>query len=156
MLEVSGDAKPREIATAKYEFVEEPLPEMAAPEPKAPEKEIAFTATGKNRIFGRIQTSMKIVSYDDSSITCEIPGVAGTIRWTRVDPDRYFIILVARQNEFYDNSGSAFPMVIKLAGGVPENRRCRYLFRPWESRFWHGSSSRPIKTISEKRVGMRK
>jgi len=62
---------------------------------------------------------MKIVSYDDSSITCEIPGSAGTVRWTRVDPDRYFIILVARQNEFYDNSGSAFPLVVKLAGGVP-------------------------------------
>src|SRR3569832_1850034 len=61
---------------------------------------------------------MMIVSYDDSSLTCEIPGVAGTVRWTRVDPDRYFIILVARQNEFYDHSGSAFPMVVKLAGGV--------------------------------------
>jgi hypothetical protein len=63
---------------------------------------------------------MKVVSYDDSSLTCQIPGVAQTVRWTRVDPDRYFIILVARQNEFYDNSGSAFPMVIKLAGGVPK------------------------------------
>lgn len=120
VLEISGDAKPREIATAKYEFVEEPLPEMAPPEPKAPEKEIAFTATGKNRIFGRSKASMKIVSYDDSSITCRIPGVADTVRWTRVDPDRYFIILVARQNEFYDKSGSAFPMVVKLAGGVPK------------------------------------
>src|ERR1051326_5659580 len=36
------------------------------------------------------------------------------------DPDRYFIVLAARQNEFYDHSGSAFPMLIKLAGGVPE------------------------------------
>ncbi len=119
VLHVSGDAKPREIATAKYEFVEEPLPmDMAAPAPKAPDKKISFTATGKNRIFGRTQTTMKVVSYDDSSLTCEIPGVAGTVRWTRVDPDRYFIILVARQNEFYDHSGSAFPMVVKLAGGV--------------------------------------
>jgi hypothetical protein len=119
VLQVSGNAKPREVATAKYEFVEEPLPmESAAPEQKAPDKQISFTATGKNRIFGRTNTSMKIVSYDDSSLTCEIPGVKGTVRWTRVDPDRYFIILVARQNEFYDNSGSAFPMVVKLAGGV--------------------------------------
>jgi len=119
VLHVSGDVKPREIATAKYEFVEEPLPmDMAAPAPKAPDKKISFTATGKNRIFGRTQTTMKVVSYDDSSLTCEIPGVAGTVRWTRVDPDRYFIILVARQNEFYDHSGSAFPMVVKLAGGV--------------------------------------
>ena len=43
----------------------------------------------------------------------------GTTRWTRVDPDRYFIVLAARKGEFYDTSGSAFPMVIKLAGGVP-------------------------------------
>jgi hypothetical protein len=121
VLTVSGANKPREIATAKYEFVEEPLPmESAAPEPQAPDKQISFTATGNNRIFGRTKATMKIVSYDDSSITCEIPGVAETIRWTRVDPDRYFIILVARQNEFYDNSGSAFPMVVKLSGGVPK------------------------------------
>jgi hypothetical protein len=121
VFQISGDAKPREIATAKYEFVEEPIvEESAAPDRKAPEKQISFTATGKNRIFGRTNTTMKVVSYDDSSLTCQIPGIAGTIRWTRVDPDRYFIILVARQNEFYDQSGSAFPMVIKLAGGVPK------------------------------------
>jgi hypothetical protein len=60
---------------------------------------------------------MKLVSYDDTSITCEIPGI-GTTRWTRVDSDRYFIVLAARTGEFYDSSGSAFPMVIKLAGGV--------------------------------------
>jgi hypothetical protein len=119
VLKVSGDAKPVEIATAQYEFVEEPLPMDAPPEQKAPDKQISFTATGKNRIFGRTKATMKVVSYDDSSLTCEIPGVAGKVRWTRVDPDRYFIILVARQNEFYDTSGSAFPMVIKLAGGVP-------------------------------------
>jgi hypothetical protein len=28
-------------------------------------------------------------------------------------------VLSARQEEFYDHSGSAFPLVIKLAGGVP-------------------------------------
>jgi hypothetical protein len=61
---------------------------------------------------------MKLVSYDDTSITCAIPGL-GTTRWTRVDPDRYFIVLSARKGEFYNNAGSAFPMVIKLAGGVP-------------------------------------
>ena len=122
VLQVTGTAKPLEIATAKYEFVEEPLP-MDAPEPaasdqKTPDKKIAFTATGNGRIFGRPQTTMKIVSYDDSSLTCQIPGVKETVRWTRIDPDRYFIIFVARQNEFYDHSGSAFPMVVKLAGGV--------------------------------------
>lgn len=126
VLKVTGNAKPTEIATAKYEFIEEPLPmESAAAEgpataePKPADKKISFTATGKDRIFGRTKATMKIVSYNDSSLTCEIPGVKETVRWTRVDPDRYFIILVARRNEFYDNSGSAFPLVVKLAGGVP-------------------------------------
>jgi len=120
VLKATGTAKPTELATAKYEVVEEALP-MDAPvtEQKAPDKTISFTATGKNRIFGKTNASMKIVSYDDSSLTCEIPGVAGTVRWTRVDPDRYFLILVARRDEFYDHSGSAFPLVVKLAGGVP-------------------------------------
>ena len=125
VLKVSGDAKPREIATAKYEYVEEPVvaePEAPvqqnAPPQKAPDVKVLFTASGNNRIFGKTQTTMKVVDYDDSSITCEIPGIKGTIRWTRVDSDRYFIVFVARQNEFYDKSGSAFPMVIKLAGGI--------------------------------------
>jgi hypothetical protein len=119
VLQVSGGAKPREIAAAEYKFIEEPLvEEPAAPTQKAPDIQVSFTATGKNRIFGMTETTMKVVSYDDSSITCEIPGVKGAVRWTRVDPDRYFMILVARQNEFYDKSGSAFPIVIKLAGGV--------------------------------------
>lgn len=119
VLAVSGDAKPRELATANYEFIDQPVMDMSAtPDQKPPDKQISFTTTGKNRIFGRTKATMKIVSYDDSSLTCEIPGVAGTVRWTRVDPDRYFMILVARQNEFYDHSGSAFPMVVKLSGGT--------------------------------------
>ena len=125
VLKVSGDTKPLEIATAKYEFSEAPLVEEPeapvqpnAPPQKASDIKVSFTATGKNRIFGKTETTMKVVSYDDSSITCEIPGVKGTVRWTRVDADRYFIVFVARQNEFYDKSGSAFPMVIKLAGGA--------------------------------------
>jgi len=121
VLKATGEAKPQEIATAKYEFVEEPVMDESTTAPqRAPDKQIAFTATGGNRIFGRTQATMKIVSYDDSSLTCEIPGVKEPVRWTRVDPDRYFIILVARQNEFFDKSGSAFPMVIKLTGGVPK------------------------------------
>ena len=107
VLAVSGAAKPREIATAKYA-----LPE----DPNAP-KQVSFTADGKNRIFGRAKATMNIVSFDDSSITCEIPGIAGTTRWTRVDANRYFIVFVARKGEH--NGGAAFPMVIKLADGVP-------------------------------------
>jgi hypothetical protein len=102
-----GTGEPHQIATAQYEVVND----LGVPQ------SISFTASGKNRIFGAAKKTMKLVSYDDTSITCAIPGI-GTTRWTRVDPDRYFIVLSARKGEFYDTSGSAFPMVIKLAGGV--------------------------------------
>lgn len=108
VLSVSGTEAPQQTAIASYEVINEPDSRRL----------ISFTATGKNRIFGSIKKTMKVVKYDDSSITCSIPGV-GTTRWTRVDPDRYFIVLAARQKEFYDYSGSAFPMVIKLAGKTP-------------------------------------
>ena len=117
VLSASGTAEPHQIATAKYEVIND----LGTP------KSISFTATGKDRIFGAVKKTMKIVSYDDSSITCEIPGM-GTTRWTRVDPDRYFIVLSARKGEFYDSSGSAFPMVIKLARRSSHNRRLRCLF----------------------------
>ena len=103
-----GTAEPHQIAIAKYEMIKD----LGKPE------SISFTASGKNRIFGAVRKTMNIINYDDTSITCAIPG-RGTTRWTRVDPDRYFIVLAARQGEFYDTSGSAFPLVIKLAGGVP-------------------------------------
>ena len=104
----AGTAAPQQITTAKYEVIKE----LGKPD------SVSFTATGENRIFGALKKTMKLVSYDDTSITCAIPGI-GTTRWTRVDPDRYFIVLAARIGEFYDASGSAFPMVIKLAGGAP-------------------------------------
>lgn len=107
VLTVSGTEQPRQLATAEYELVDDP---------NAP-SQILFTATSKNRIFGRLKTAMKVVRFDDSSLTCDIPGI-GKTRWTRVDQDRYFIVLVAREGEFYDKSGSAFPVVIKLAGGA--------------------------------------
>ena len=54
VLKVSSDTKPREIATAKYEFIEEPVvEEPAAPVQKPPDIKVSFTATGKNRIFGK-------------------------------------------------------------------------------------------------------
>ena len=103
-----GAGEPRQIATAKYEVINE----LGKPE------SVSFTASGKNRIFGAAKNTMKLVSYDDTSITCAIPGIGNT-RWTRVDPDRYFMVLTARKDAFYDKTGWAFPMVIKLAGGVP-------------------------------------
>lgn len=108
VLKVSNGAQ-HEIATGKYELVEDAVEQT---------REVAFTSTGKSRIFGRAKSSMKVVNYDDSSITCEIPGVAGTTRWTREDPNRYFIVFVARNGEFYDKSGSAFPLLVKASGNT--------------------------------------
>ena len=108
VLSAPTKGEPQQIATAKYEVIKE----LGKPE------SVSFTASGENRIFGAVKKTMKLVSYDDTSITCAIPGI-GTTRWTRVDPDRYFIVLTARNGEFYDKTGSAFHMVVKLAGGVP-------------------------------------
>jgi hypothetical protein len=108
VLSAPEKGEPQQIATAKYEVIKD----LGKPD------SVSFTATGKNRIFGAVQKTMKLVSYDDTSITCAIPGI-GTTRWTRVDADRYFIVLAARNGEFYDKTGSAFPMVIKLAAGAP-------------------------------------
>lgn len=109
VLSAAGTAEPQQIATAKYEVIKE----LGKPD------SVSFAASGKDRIFGAVKKTMKLISYDDTSITCAIRGM-GTTRWTRVDSDRYFIVLSARKGEFYDTSGSAFPMVIKLAGGVPK------------------------------------
>ena len=108
VLSAPEKGEPQQIAAAKYEVNKD----LGKPD------SISFTASGKNRIFGAVTKTMKLVSYDDTSITCAIPGI-GTTRWTRVDPDRYFIVLAARNGEFYDKTGSAFSMVIKLAGGIP-------------------------------------
>ena len=107
VLAVSGTTEPKEIATASYTI-----------DPETPEV-VAFKARGKNRIFGRLKATMTVEQYDDVSLTCSIPG-AGTTRWTKVDPNRYFIVLAARTEEFYDHTGSAFPVLIKLSNGVPE------------------------------------
>ncbi len=107
VLEVTGAEKPREIATAKY----------AVENDVNTGRQISFTANGKDRIFGQATGAMKVVSFDDTSMTCDIPGI-GETRWTRVDSNRYFIVLIAREGEFYDKSGSAFPLVIKLANGA--------------------------------------
>ena len=108
VLSAQEKGEPQQIATAKYEVINE----LGKPD------SVSFTASGKNRIFGSTNKTMKLVGYDDTSITCAIPGT-GNVRWTRVDPDRYFMVLTARTGVFYDKTGWAFPMVIKLAGGVP-------------------------------------
>jgi hypothetical protein len=98
-------SEPQEIARATYEL----------DDPKAP-KSIALTVTDKNRVFLYGKSSIKISKFADVSLTCEMPGV-GVAQWIKLDPSRYFIVLAARQGEFYDRSGPAFPILIKIAGG---------------------------------------
>ncbi|HEX8088451.1 MAG TPA: hypothetical protein VF762_06330 [Blastocatellia bacterium] len=98
----------REVATATY----------ALDDPRAP-KAILFKAAKEGGGFAQGMTSMDITVYDDTSFTCVRPGYEST-RWVRVDPYRYFIVLAARSGTFYDRSGPAFSMLIKLDGAKPE------------------------------------
>ena len=77
VLSAPDKGEAHQIATAKYEVIKD----LGKPD------SISFTASGRNRIFGAVKKTMKLVSYDDTSITCDIPGM-GTTRWTRVDSDR--------------------------------------------------------------------
>lgn len=107
VLSASGSgqvSEPQEVARATYEL----------DNPKAP-KSISLNVTNKNRVFLYGKSSIKIVNYTDASLTCEMPG-SGVTEWIKVDPNRYFMILAARHGEFYDTSGSAFPILIKIAG----------------------------------------
>lgn len=99
--------KEQEIGRATYEL----------DDPKAP-KSIAVTAITKGRVFLYGKSSIQIIEYTDSSMTCEMPGY-GRVRWTKVDPNQYFIVLAARRGEFYDTSGSAFQILIKVVAGEP-------------------------------------
>lgn len=93
-----------EVGTATYEL----------DDPKAP-KSIAINTTKKNKVFLYGKSLIKILDRTETSMTCEMPGY-GKVHWTRVDPNRYFIVLIARRGEFYDKSGSAFPILVKVAG----------------------------------------
>lgn len=86
--------------------------------PKTP-KSIQFTTTNEGGVFAYGASSMEITQYDEASFTCVTRG-SGPARWVRVDPNQYFIVLAARSKEFYDGSGSAFPILIKVAGRVSQ------------------------------------
>jgi hypothetical protein len=100
--------EPKEIAKATYEL----------DDPRAPQS-ITFTATGKTKVFPYRQNAMKIVKYDDESFTC-VPRGGKPVRWVRLDSNQYFIVLAARSGEFYDQNGSAFPVLIKIAGSTSQ------------------------------------
>jgi hypothetical protein len=94
----------REIAGANYTL----------DDPKAP-KVIRFQEVAGGRSFTLGAKSMEITGYDDGSITVKIPGQKAA-RWTRLDPNRYFVVLAGRIRTFYDGSGPTFPMLIKTDG----------------------------------------
>jgi hypothetical protein len=94
----------REIASAVYTL----------DNPKAP-KAILVKADKDVGGFAHGITSMEITGYDDTSLTFVKPGSA-PMRWVRVDPNRYFIVLAGRIGTFYDDSGPTFPMLIKTDG----------------------------------------
>jgi hypothetical protein len=103
--ESGQSSKPREIAKATYKLDSPTSPRM-----------ISFTAEDSDGVFPKGVSSMEITFYDDASFTCVKPGNAVS-RWIRVDHNRYFVVLAARLGTFYDQSGPAFPSLIKIDGG---------------------------------------
>lgn len=84
--------------------------------PKEP-KVLSFKSAKENAGFSQGMTSMEISTYDDTSLTFKFikPG-SEPMRWTKVDANRYFIVLAGRKGVFYDGSGPTFPMLIKMDG----------------------------------------
>ncbi|HYP26464.1 MAG TPA: hypothetical protein VE262_07095 [Blastocatellia bacterium] len=101
-------AELREIAKATYTL----------DNPKAP-KSIVFKADKAGGAIAQGTSTMTITGYDDTSITCARPGYEST-RWVKVDPYRYFLVLAGRSGTFYDHSGPAFPMLIRMDEGKTE------------------------------------
>jgi hypothetical protein len=99
----SGQTELKEIASAVYTL----------DNPKAPKT--ILIKSEKAGAFAQGTTSFDIASHDDTSLTLVKPGSA-PVRWVRVDPNRYFIVLAGRTGTFYDGSGPTFPMMIKTDG----------------------------------------
>lgn len=102
--EAGRNAEPEVMASAAYQL----------DDPKAPTS-IKLTAIKGGKLFPEGTSRLEVVKYDDVSFTCARPGAEPT-RWVRVDTNRYFIILAARNGIFFDRSGPAFPMLLKLDG----------------------------------------
>jgi hypothetical protein len=94
----------REIGVAGY----------VVDDPKAP-KTILLKELADRGKFPLGTTSMDITAYDDKSVTVKVLGKEAA-RWTRVDPNRYFLVLAGRIREFYEGGGPSFPMLIKTDG----------------------------------------
>jgi hypothetical protein len=71
----------REIGAASY----------VVDNPKAPKVVLLKELPDRGK-FPLGTTSMDITGYDDKSVTVKILG-QDAVRWTRVDPNRYFMVL---------------------------------------------------------------
>ncbi len=94
----------REIASAGYTL----------DNPKAPKTILVKAEKGVSG-FAKGITSLVITGYDDTSMTL-VKSSAEPVRWVRVDPYKYYIVLAGRIGTFYDRSGPTFPMLIKTDG----------------------------------------
>ena len=95
----------REVASATYKL----------DNPTSP-KAILLKADKAGGGLEKGTTSLSITGYDDASMTCTKSGYEPT-RWVKVESDRYFLVLAGRKDVFYDSSGPAFPMLIKMDEG---------------------------------------
>lgn len=98
--EPAKNAEPKEIASAAYKL----------DNPVAP-KTIEFTATDGGGIFQQGKTLIDITTVDDITFKSTVAG-SRTMRWVKVDPNRYFVVLAARSGPRREG-GPAFAILIK-------------------------------------------
>ena len=98
----------REIGAASY----------VVDNPKAP-KVVLLKELADRGKFPLGTTSLDITGYDDKSVTVKVLG-KDAVRWARVDPNRYFMVLAGRIRQFYEGGGPSFPMLIKTDGRKTE------------------------------------
>ena len=109
------DGTVRALAPSGSEFKEIANAAYKLDNPKAPKSIVLSEISGQGRRFPLTAAALEITAYDDTSLMLNVPG-HGAVRWTRVDPHRYFLVLAGRIKTFYDGSGPTFPMLIKSDG----------------------------------------
>jgi hypothetical protein len=94
----------RELGNATYTLDDPKLPKV-----------ISIQVTKESGGFVQGTTVLKITDYDETSFI-STKSDSKSMRWVKIDANRYFIVLAGRQGTFYDRSGPAFPMLIKMEG----------------------------------------
>ena len=100
----TGSSELREVARAIYTL----------DNPKAP-KLISFKAAREGGPLASELNPIEISGFDDTSFT-SVKNGSGQTRWVKVESSRYFMVLAGRSGTFYDRSGPAFPILIKMDG----------------------------------------